>query len=168
LEKEESMSTDRKTLEKIIGNALSGKGSHVEAKNLLAGLTWRAAGTRGKGAPHTIFQVVNHMIYWQDWVVKWLEGEDPQVPKHASGGWPGAPAPASAKEWRQVARRFRSGVAGLARRSRKTDPLAKRGKSSPLEMLQAIASHNSYHAGQIVVLRQMLGTWPPPSGGVTW
>jgi len=35
-------------------------------------------------------------------------------------------------------------------------------------MLQAIASHTSYHAGQVVLVRQMLGTWPPPSGGVTW
>jgi hypothetical protein len=27
-------------------------------------------------------------------------------------------------------------------------------------MLQTAASHNSYHAGQIVILRQMLGAWP--------
>jgi hypothetical protein len=35
-------------------------------------------------------------------------------------------------------------------------------------MLQAIASHNSYHAGQVVALRQILAAWPPPSGGLTW
>jgi uncharacterized damage-inducible protein DinB len=46
--------------------------------------------------------------------------------------------------------------------------LEKRAKSSPLQMLHAIAAHNSYHLGQVVVLRQMLGAWPPPSGGLTW
>lgn len=39
---------------------------------------------------------------------------------------------------------------------------------SPFEMLIAVAAPNSYHAGQAVVLRQLLGKWPPPSGGLTW
>lgn len=45
---------------------------------------------------------------------------------------------------------------------------AKGSGKSPLEMLIAVAAHNSYHAGQAVVLRQLLGMWPPPSGGLTW
>jgi uncharacterized damage-inducible protein DinB len=28
--------------------------------------------------------------------------------------------------------------------------------------------HNSYHVGQIAMLRRMLGAWPPQSGGDTW
>ena len=35
-------------------------------------------------------------------------------------------------------------------------------------MLHTIASHNSYHLGQIVLVRQLLGAWPPPGGGLTW
>jgi len=35
-------------------------------------------------------------------------------------------------------------------------------------MLHTIATHNSYHAGQVALLRQLLRKWPPPSGGVTW
>jgi hypothetical protein len=35
-------------------------------------------------------------------------------------------------------------------------------------MLQTIGSHNSYHAGQVVIVRQALDAWPPPSGGLTW
>src|SRR5262249_12094487 len=50
----------------------------------------------------------------------------------------------------------------------KADLLAKRGRKTPLEVLQTIASHNSYHLGQVVVLRQRLCAWPPPSGGLTW
>jgi uncharacterized damage-inducible protein DinB len=162
------MSNERKILEKMVGNALSGKGSHVGTKDLFVGLGWKVAGTRPEGAPHSIFQLLNHMSYWQDWVVKWLDGGNPRVPKHASGGWPGSPAPASAKEWQQAVRAFRSGLQKLDRQSRQADLLATRGQHSRLGMLQAIAAHNSYHAGQVVVLRQMLGAWPPPSGGVTW
>jgi uncharacterized damage-inducible protein DinB len=162
------MSTDHKILEKIIGNALSGKGAHADTGNLFAGLTWKAAGTRPEGAPHSIFQLLNHMSYWQDWAVKWLDGGNPPVPKHASGGWPGGSAPASAKEWQQAVRGFRSGLQKLGRQSQAADLLTTRGVHTRLGMLQAIASHNSYHAGQVVVLRQVLGAWPPPSGGVTW
>lgn len=162
------MSNDREILEKTVGNALSGEGAHVGTKNLFAGLNWKLAGTRPEGVPHSLFQLLNHMTYWQDWVVNWLGGEDPAVPEHASGGWPGGPRPASAKEWQQAVRSFRSGLDRLARQSREADLLATRGKHSRLGMLQAIASHNSYHAGQVVVLRQLLHKWPPPAGGVTW
>jgi uncharacterized damage-inducible protein DinB len=162
------MSSDRRSLEKTIGNALSGKASHVATKSLFAGLGWKAAGSRPEGVPHSIFQLLNHMSYWQDWGVKWLDGEDPPVPEHAAGGWPGSPSPTSSQEWQRAVRAFRSGLVKLERQAREADLLATRGKHSRLGMLQSLASHNSYHIGQVVLLRQMLGAWPPPSGGVTW
>jgi len=162
------MDGERRILEKTIGNSLSGKGSHAATNNLFAELSWEIAGAKPEGVTHSIFQLLNHMSYWQDWVVKWLDGENPPVPKHASGGWPGNVAPGSAKEWQRAVRAFRSGLAKLDLQSRETDLFATRGKHSRLGMLQAVASHTSYHAGQVVILREMLGAWPPPSGGVTW
>jgi len=162
------MSNERKILEQTVGNALSGKGAHVATKNLFAGLNCKVAGTQLEGAPHSVFQLLNHMAYWQDWVVKWLDGGNPEVPAHASGGWPGSPTPGGAREWQQAVRGFRSGLQKLDQQSRQADLLAMRGEHSRLGMLQAIAAHNSYHAGQVVILRQILGAWPPPSGGVTW
>lgn len=162
------MRSDQKIIEKTIGHALSGKGAHVGAKDAFEALDWKLAGVRPEGAPHSVFQLLNHMSYWRDWVVKWLGGEKPPLPKHASGGWPAGPAPASKEEWERAVRGFQSGLDELERRSRAEDPLTKRGNKSRLEMLQTIASHNSYHMGQVVFLRQMLGAWPPPSGGLTW
>lgn len=162
------MAIRRNMLEKTIGNALSGKGSHVATKTLCAGLGWKAAGARPEGVPHSVFQLLNHMSYWQEWVAKWLDGGNPPVPKHAPGGWPGSVGPANAAEWQRAVRGFRNALAKLDRQSREADLLTTRGKHSRLGMLQAIASHDSYHAGQIVVLRQILGAWPPPSGGITW
>jgi uncharacterized damage-inducible protein DinB len=65
-------------------------------------------------------------------------------------------------------RRFRRGLSALRDRVAGEDLLAKRGTRTHLALLRAMASHNSYHAGQVVVLRQLLGSWPPPSGGLTW
>ena len=36
------------------------------------------------------------------------------------------------------------------------------------DALVHIANHNAHHLGQVIVLRQMMGQWPPPSGGWTW
>lgn len=36
------------------------------------------------------------------------------------------------------------------------------------DALTHIAVHNAHHLGQVVVLRQMLGRWPPPAGSWTW
>jgi uncharacterized damage-inducible protein DinB len=162
------MSSDQKIIEKVLERALSGKGAHVAAQSVFDGLDWKLAGTRPEGAPHSVFELLSHITYWQDWAVKWLDGKKPAIPKHASGSWPDGASPASKKEWEGAVRSFRKGLDELGGAPRKADLLAKRGKSSPLEMLHAIAAHNSYHLGQVVVLRQMLGAWPPPSGGLTW
>lgn len=162
------MKADGKILDRAVGHALSGKGAHVEVKNVFSGLNWKVAGTRPEGVPHSLFQLLNHMIYWQDWVVKWLDGEKPPIPKHASGSWPLGAGPASSEDWKRNVRRFESDLDKLHRQVGEADLLSKRGGKSRLEMLRTIASHNSYHAGQVVLLRQLLGTWPPPSGGLTW
>jgi uncharacterized damage-inducible protein DinB len=160
--------SDRKILEKALGNALLGTGAHVQTQTVFAGLDWKLAGTRPEGALHSVYQLLNHMVYWQDWVVRWLDGESPPTPKHASGGWPQRAAPASRKEWERAVRHFGDGLQDLVRRSRLAHLFSRERKKSRLEMLQAIASHSSYHAGQVVLLRKLLGAWPPPSGGLTW
>lgn len=162
------MSKERIVLEKTVSTALSGQGAHVEARRVLEGLDWKTAGSKPRGISHSVFQLTNHMVYWQEWVVRWFDGKKTPIPKHASGSWPGRVSPATAEEWKQTVRRFKSGLAQLDQRSRECDLFSKRGRKSRLEMLQTIALHNSYHIGQVAQLRQLLGVWPPPSGGVTW
>jgi hypothetical protein len=154
--------------ENLARRALSGKGAHVETKVVFSGLDWRTAGTSPRGVPHTVYQILKHMSYWQDWVVQWLEGKKPALPRHASGSWPGGSGPCSRREWAEAVRQFRRGLAGLERGCRGADVSAGRGTKSRFEMLRTIGAHNSYHAGQVVLLRQLLGKWPPPSGGLTW
>ena len=31
-----------------------------------------------------------------------------------------------------------------------------------------VATHNAHHLGQVILLRQLAGKWPPPSGSWTW
>ena len=86
----------------------------------------------------------------------------------AGGCWPGKDRPASRREWERTTRRLEKAVGALRTRARDVDLWPRRGRWTPLEMLLVIGSHTSYHVGQITALRQSLGVWPPPSGGVTW
>jgi uncharacterized damage-inducible protein DinB len=41
--------------------------------------------------------------------------------------------------------------------------------ASTLEaVLGQMVAHNSYHLGQIAMIRRALGAWPPKAGGDTW
>ena len=162
------MTKNDAVLTKTLARALTGKGAHVDSREIFEALDWKVAGTRPTGAPHSIFQLLNHVAFWQNWAVKWLEGKPAPLPADAAGSWPGEVMPAGKEEWDGAVKAFHEGLHELARLSRAADLKTMRGRKSRLEMLHTIAAHNSYHLGQAVLLRQMLGAWPPPSGGMTW
>jgi hypothetical protein len=100
------MQNEHEVIQQTIYRALSGKDAHVENANILAGLDWNLAGVQPEGVPHSLFELANHMIYWQEWTVKWLDGKKPRAPKHAAGGWPGKPKPVDQKEWEKTVKRY--------------------------------------------------------------
>jgi uncharacterized damage-inducible protein DinB len=152
----------------IIDYALTGGTAHVATRTVFDGLDWRTAGARVDGSSQTLFQLLNHMIFWQEGALEWLDGGSPSMPEHAADSWPGPEAPSSRTVWVKAVRRFRAGLTRLERAAKDAGAARKGRSTSPLEMLAAVAAHNSYHAGQAVLLRQLLGQWPPPSGGLTW
>jgi len=40
--------------------------------------------------------------------------------------------------------------------------------STVLAILWQTLAHNSYHVGQIALVRRALGAWPPSGGGDSW
>ncbi len=152
----------------IVRQALTGRGAHVETLGALDGLDWKLAGERPDGDSHSIFQIVNHLVYWQEFALQWLGGDKPRTPEHAELSWPGDEQPATAAEWEGAVARFRSGLESLAERAGEGSLAADLKGKTALEILQLIASHNSYHVGQVAALRRRLGAWPPPGGGATW
>jgi hypothetical protein len=50
----------------LLCDALVGKRAHVAAERAFEGLTWRQAGMLVPNSPHTIWQLLKHLNYWQD------------------------------------------------------------------------------------------------------
>jgi uncharacterized damage-inducible protein DinB len=149
-----------------------GEGAHVSPMNALDSLSAAKARTRVHPELHTIWEELAHIVYWQDWMLKALRGTDPKIPARAAEGWPKMPpARGAAKAWAELVAHFEKGLrkaARLARTKHLCDPPRSDAKRTYGSTLVTLADHNAYHIGQIVTLRQMLGVWPPPSGGCTW
>jgi uncharacterized damage-inducible protein DinB len=84
-----------------------------------------------------------------------------------------------AEPWTDLCRRFLSGVNeaaaiadGDAQKLESVvlcpSPSNPTRRMTVREQLESFAAHNAYHLGRVVLLRQLLGSWPPPSGGLTW
>jgi uncharacterized damage-inducible protein DinB len=149
---------------------VSGKGAHTDAERMLDGLDWRLAGRVIEGVPYTILQSANHIIFWNGYTLAHLAGQSPKPPEHAADGWPGPAAPGSEEEWTAFVRAYRASLDALidALRARRFAEIQPTRSRTRIDVLRAMTNHVSYHAGQIALMRRMLGAWPPPGGGDTW
>ena len=145
-----------------------GKGAHADSDTILDGLAWELAGRDVPGSPYTILQNANHIIYWNGYATAHLAGLRPPPPAHAVDGWPGPKAVGSATEWDAFVVAYKASLAALALAARTGAPNALVVSRTRLDVVRAMLQHVSYHAGQIALLRRMLGAWPPPGGGDTW
>lgn len=151
---------------KVVRWLLTGKNTHANPTSALKGLAWETAGRIPEGGRHSVFQIVNHMIYWQDIYLRRVAGWEAPSPKAPSDGWPGDQAPKDEAEWLETIKRFSTGVREARHLAEGEDfdtaRLSFYGMTVE-EGLGLLAVHNSYHTGQIVTIRQMLGAWPEPS-----
>jgi uncharacterized damage-inducible protein DinB len=156
-----------------LAHQLYGTSSHKHAIHALEGLDPALAGRRVGRSSHTVFQILRHMTYWQGISLARLAGDPPPRPSSADLGWAAPEMPEDEGDWQAAIASFAEGLRSLEARvldpELELDALVQpdRGVTAREELLM-IQGHNSYHLGQIVLLRQELGAWPPPRGGDTW
>ncbi|HUG39802.1 MAG TPA: DinB family protein [Longimicrobiales bacterium] len=146
---------------------LDGTGAHASTVESLEDLDEERAAARLEGWPHSCHEILLHMVFWQDLFLARLEERPAPLPSSAAEGWP---AP-ERNRWSDTLGRFTRGLEAAKGRAREDDLDARLGDWRGIargEGLSILAQHNSYHLGQIVLLRRVLGAWPPPGGGDTW
>ena len=152
---------------------LYGAQSHLHVLHALEALDPQLAGTRVEGSSHTIFQVLHHMVYWTDIALERMHGSEPPDPASAAEGWDAPATPEDESDWEAAVASLAEGLRGLEELIADEDydleqVVRRRVGTSALREVLMVQAHNSYHLGQIVQLRQQLGSWPPPRGGDTW
>jgi hypothetical protein len=130
------------------------------------------------GAPRSIYEELWHVTFWQQVTLDWVTGVETPFPASPDDGFPTV-LDAERESWNQLRVRFFEGAQQAAAAAANVTGLEVpvRCPSRPgepvrimtvREQLENLGAHNHYHFGRIVLLRQILGSWPPPSGGFTW
>ena len=140
--------------------------------HILEGVSEDDALRRVSGLSHSIGDIVAHMDFWQRWFLHRCGGGSEALVTSASLGWPGI----SAGAWTNLRQQFLTGTEAAAafEPDRLDRPLLPAIEFPPLanytvrDALIHVAGHNSHHLGQIITLRQLMGSWPPKAGSWTW
>ena len=156
-----------------------GQGAHADPVACVEDLSSELAVKQIAGFPHSIGHLVFHMNYWMDYELRRIRGQRPTYPEHNAESCASAPSPADAQDWDRLRTRFAALLADfgvLAKSSldemqRQIESVHEGDKklAGTLEaVLWQMVAHNSYHVGQIALIRRALGVWPPRGGGDTW
>jgi len=130
----------------------------------LAGLTAEQASWRPAGeAVNTIWENVNHLLYYKRRLVTRLQGGEPGPYDGNDATFAGEEATDPEAAWQAAVRKteevHRELKAALSAFT--DDDLAKSIPSGPIgDTLMAMFMHDAYHTGQIIQLRKMQGSWP--------
>jgi len=157
---------------------LYGKGAHANPIAAVQRIPAEVATRKLEGYPHSICQIVGHMNFWMEYELRRIRKEGPLYPKHAADSWPSDLSPGNAEEWEGVIACFAALIEELSALAlsdseflnqdvRATHTVHNQLSSSVLAVLWQTAAHNSYHIGQIVLLRRLLNNWPAHAGD-TW
>jgi uncharacterized damage-inducible protein DinB len=138
----------------------------VSADTALLGTTAVEAAWVPPGMNNTIWQIVNHLLFWNEDVVHRLRGTvnpNKAADNDVTFGQPGDPFDEAG--WEQTLVRFRSVMKEL--RSTIADvedgqlDMPYRPDSPSIQrLLSNIMMHDTYHIGQIVLLRKLRSSWP--------
>jgi uncharacterized damage-inducible protein DinB len=158
----------------VLFELLRGKGSHVDPVACVEDISEDLALRRMDGFPHSIADLVFHMNYWMNYELKRIRDGKPKYPEHNAESFPSTP-----QNWDQLRRDFSWFLAEFVKLAESPPEQLDRqiecvheGDKKVAGTIEAVlwqmVAHNSYHVGQIAMIRRALGAWPPKAGGDTW
>ena len=150
------------SLRKHLAETLNMKGAHLNLKEALAGFPPEKRGVKPPGAPHTAWQLLEHMRFAQEDILDFSRNPKYREKKWPDDYWPSTEAPPSEAAWDKSVKQFEKDLAEMQDliADTKHDLLSKIPHGSGQTLLREallVADHNSYHLGQIVFLRKTLG-----------
>ncbi len=139
---------------------LGGGHAHATFKAATADFPADRAGLRPTGAPRSAWELLEHMRIAQNDILLFSHSADHVSPSWPDGYWPSSPS----GDWTKSVRVFERDLARFQELIR--DPAADLLRPFPwgdgqslLREALVLADHNSYHLGQLVQLRRLLGAW---------
>ncbi len=149
------------SMRKALLFALEEGGAHVSLTAAVKDFPAELRGRKVPGIPHTAWHLIYHLWLCQNDIIEYIRVPDHPSPEYPSGYWPKEDAPADGREWDRKLQAFQKDLRELAAMVR--DPgedlfqprVGGHGYLARAALL--VVDHNSYHIGQLVDLRMLLG-----------
>ena len=136
--------------------------AHVSFETAVAGWDIELRGVRPEGGGHTAWELVEHLRIAQWDILEFSRSADHVSPDFPDGYWPPSPAPPGAGDWDRSVGRFAADLEAM--QALVSDPARDLYERIPhgegqtlLREALTLASHNSYHVGQLMSLRKVFG-----------
>jgi hypothetical protein len=149
------------SLRQHLANLLHMKGAHLTFQSAVAGFPAHLRGVKPPGAPHSAWQLLEHMRLAQQDILDFSRNPAYQEKKFPDDYWPTGEAPSSEESWDASVRQFQSDLEEMQAlvADTKHDLLAALPHGQGQTLLREallVADHNAYHLGQLIFLRRML------------
>src|SRR3989442_5501821 len=148
-------------LRKQLVDLLRMEGAHLEFDSAVAGFPAKLRGAKPHGAPHTAWELLEHMRLAQEDILDFSRNPQYRDKTFPDDYWPATESPPNDEAWESAVRQFQRDLKEMQALVADTanDVLARiphRQGQTLLREALLIADHNAYHLGQMVFLRKML------------
>jgi DinB superfamily len=150
----------------IVASSLGWEEGHASLDNAVKGLAPALRGQRPDGYPHSAWELVEHIRITQGDLLEFCRNPDyVEKLEWPRDYWPTSPAPESSGAWDKSIADYKRDREAFARFTTETDldltARIPRGKGQTyLRTILLAVDHASYHVGQLVSVRRLLGAWP--------
>jgi hypothetical protein len=153
-----------KLLREQLRKVLSWREAHADWKQALAGLDPAHRGVRPAGSPHSVWDLLEHVRLAQRDILQFTLNPKHVSPDWPAGYWPKSLAPANDAEWEKSVREFFHDLQEMEKlvSNPRTDLFARIPHGTGQTFLRQallLIDHNSYHLGQLVLVRRLLSAW---------
>jgi hypothetical protein len=142
-------------------NLLTKAEAHLDASSEIKDFPKKLRGRKPEGAPHTPWQLLEHLRLAQWDILRFSVDADHVSPKWPEGYWPDTDAPPDDKAWDKSVKDFLHDLDEMCKlvRDPKHDLFARIPHGTGQTLLREallVADHNAYHLGQMVMVRRTL------------
>lgn len=145
---------------------LGGGGAHAGFEAVVKGLPSAVRGAVPPGAAHSPWQILEHLRLAQWDILEFSRDAEHVSPPWPEGYWPKEPEPPDEGAWERSIAAFRADLDAM--KALVADPASDLHARIPhgdgqtlLREALLVADHNAYHLGELVMMRRLLGAWPP-------
>lgn len=156
--------SNQQPLRQHLVKLLQGGQSYTPLQDQITGIPFEDAGKNIDGLPYNIYRVMEHIRLSQYDLLNFSRNPDYKYIKWPDDYWPDSDAPASPEAWEQTVQTIlddRQAMIDLVQDESRDllEPFPWGEGQTLLREAMLVAEHNAYHAGQILVMRRLLGIW---------